>query len=192
MSDRVDNELRRVSTALAEVSPPKPDLPRLAVAKRKPQMLVAVASFIVVLGIGLAAGFLFNDASRLPASGIVEIPDGHVGLQVLEREMSYDDVGTFALDSGVGFACGAGGAGGVRSCVVWEDGVAVIIPFVVPDGVTVEVSTPSHDGRLEIPYEAGEPVGVRHDSGQFTVLHHVPGNETPFSYGSDFPASSAP
>lgn len=191
MSDRVDNELRRVSIALAEVSPPKPDLPRPAGAtRRRSRALVAVASFMVVLGIGLAAGLLFHDASRLPASGLVDIPAGHVGLQVLERDISYEDVGTFALDMRAEFACGGGGAGGVRSCAVWEDGVAVIIPFVVPEGVTVEVSTPIHDGRLEVPFEVGEPVGVRHDRGLFTVLHRVPGYETPFSYGSYFPASS--
>lgn len=75
---------------------------------------------------------------------------------------------------------------------MWEDGIAVIIPFSVPEGARAEVSSPSLEGRLEIPFEVGELVAVRHESGLFTVLHSVPGDETPFSYASHFPASGGP
>jgi len=189
MADRTDTELRRVSSALAEVSPSKPDLPRPQEAQRRPKLLVAVAAFIVVLGLGLVAGSLLGDEEPL-ASGIVAIPEDHAANDVLGLDASPAEISDLANELGLLAACGAGQR--AESCVLWEDGVAVIIPFRAPVGTTAEVSTPSHDGRLEIPFEVGEPVAVRHETGLFTVLHHVPGYETPFSYASYFPNSSAP
>lgn len=190
MPDRVDSELRRVSTALAAVSPPKPDLPRPAKARRRPQVLAAVASFIVVLGLGLAAGLLFGPTEELPASGIVPVPEGHAANEILALDASPNEIPDLAVDLGFDFSCGEGQ--GVASCAIWEEGVAVVLPFRAPDGAVAEVSTPSHDGRLEIDFEVGEPVAVVHESGRFTVLHRVPGYETPFSYASHFPPSSGP
>lgn len=62
MSDRVDNELRRVSTALAEVSPPKPDLSLRAgdssrgVAGPHTLCLVDDQGLMVVVPLRIAAG----------------------------------------------------------------------------------------------------------------------------------------
>lgn len=189
MADRVDTELRRVSTALAQVSPPKPDLPRPQEARRRPQLLVAVAFFVVVLGLGLVAGSLLG-GEEPTGSGIVAIPEDHAANEVIALDPDPAELSDLASRLGLSVACGAGQR--VESCVLWEDGVAVVIPIRAPDGTMAEVSTPSHDRRLEIPFEVGEPVAVRHETGKFTVLHHVPGYETPFSYGSYFPSSSAP
>lgn len=339
MSDRVDNELRRVSTALAEVSPPKPDLPRSAQAQRRPPVLAAVASFVVVLGLGLVIGLLVgSDSDRLPtvastlettstvraastrpvpedhlaarllaegagfeefsevshhcarggskagphticlvddqgmlvvvplriaadveaavrgsafdgetridlptvrsedslpaledlvaishtggsvevelwhngeagagmsselpsppgesaAIGTVPIPGDHVVYEILARGADRTEIPDLAREMGFESSCGAGMRLEVESCVIWENGVAVIIPFRVPDGSTAEVSSPSYEGRLDIPFEVGQPVGVRHETGLFTLLHYIPDDETPFSYGTYFPSTSGP
>lgn len=189
MPDRVDTELRRVTTALAEIGPPKPALPRPGESPRRsmPAFMVAIASFLLVLGAGLI--FRLVTTSE-PSTGIVAIPDNHVANEVLERGPSSDEIPDLAMEMGFEYLCGRGG--GVSVCTIWEDGIAVIIPYRVRDGSRVEVRTPSFDGPLEVPIEAGEPVGVRHDSGRFTVLHFMPGVETPFSHSTYLPSSSAP
>lgn len=189
MPDRVDQELRRVATALAEVSPPKPELPRPDAARQLSRLVVAAASFLVVLGLGLVAGLLFG-LGEPRASGIVPIPDQHAANQLLAQEAGPSEIPDLSIEMGFYFACGTGRQ--LESCVVWEAGVAVIIPYRVPEGATAEVSTPSHEGRLEIPFEAGEPIAVVHESGTFTILQHVPGVDTPYSYGTDFPPGSEP
>ena len=189
MSERVDNELRRVATAIAEVSPPKPELPRPDATRQVPRLVIAAASFLVVLGLGLAASLLFGPAEPR-APGIVPVPEQHAANQVLAQEAGPSEIWNLSVEMGFYFACGMGR--GLESCVVWEAGVAVIIPYRVPEGATAEVSTPSHEGRLEIPFEAGEPIAVVHESGPFTILQHVPGVDTPYSYSTDFPPASNP
>lgn len=191
MSDRVDNELRRVSTALAEVSPPKPDLPRPAEAKRKPRMLVAVASFMVVLGLGLAAGLLFGDQDPAETTaGTIPVPADHVAREVVAADLSFNEVAVFALDRGTDPLCGEGG--GAAVCVVWEDDVAVFIPFSLPEGITTEVSSPSLDGRLEVELEVGKLLAVPHPAGRFTIIHRIPGEDSTRSYDSELGSSNGP
>jgi hypothetical protein len=186
MPDRVDKELRRVTTALAVTSPPKPALPRPGESPRRsmPAYVLAIASFALVLGAGLI--FRLVTTSE-PSTGIVAIPDNHVANEILEREARFDEVPGLAAEMGFEVLCGRGGGGSV--CTIWEDGIAVIIPYTIRDGTRVEVRTPSFDGLLEVPIETGEPVGVRHDGGRFTVLHFMPGVETPFSHSTNFPSS---
>lgn len=191
MPDRVDTELRRISTALAEVSPSKPDLSGVTPRRTRPPALLALASFVVVLGVGLVAGLVLS-GDELPASGIVPVPGDHVANEVLELDVGPTEVPDLAFDMGFEFSCGAARGTAVQSCAIWEDGVAVVIPYSTRDGVTAEVSSPLYDGRLEIPFEEGEPVAVRHDTGRLTLLHYFPDEEAPMSFSSYFPASSAP
>lgn len=337
MPDRVDNELRRVSTALADVSPPKPDLPVREPSPRRPRVLVGIASFAVVLGLGLVAGLVLGgDPAQEPtpatnaapastlavaptasvpedhlaaellaagssyeefaavsllcsnggssagphtlclvddqglmvvvplrmaagveaavsgtafdgettislpavrsedslpelddlfaighgegsfevelrynreparasvsgyfpsdteqaASGIVPLPDGHIANEVIALEVGYDDIPQLADEMGFEFLCV--GNGGVSSCAIWEDGVAVILPFSVPEGAFARLSSPSLDGQMEIPFEVGEPVGLRHEEGLFNLLLYRREGEQPVSSGSYFPYSSRP
>lgn len=337
MSDRVDNELRRVSTALAEVSPPMPDLPRSAQARRRPPVLAAVASFVIVLGLGLVVGLLVgSDSDRVPtvastlqttstiraastgpvpddhlaarllaegagfeefaelshhcarggsnagphttclvddqgmlvvvplrmaadveavvrgsafdgetrielptvrsedslpaledlvaishtggsvevelwhngeagagmsselppppgdssAAGTIPVPADHVAREVVAADLSFNEVAVFALDRGTDPLCGEGG--GAAVCVVWEDDVAVFIPYSLPEGITTEVSSPSLDGRLEVELEVGELLAVPHPAGRFTIIHRIPGEDGTRSYSSELGSSNGP
>lgn len=192
MSDRVDNELRRVSTALAAVSPPKPELPKHAEStKRRRPILVAAAAFVLVLGLGVGAGLLFGNQDEPPTAGpIVLVPEGHIAREVVDANVLFDEVIDFVWERGALALCGEGG--GASVCVIWEDGVAVIVPFALPDGTVTEWNSSALEERVELELEVGELVAVAHEAGTFRLMHRIPGEDSPRSYSSEFPPASDP
>lgn len=190
MSDRIDNELRRVSHALAEISPPKPDLPRPGVAPKRsiPAWVVAIASFAVVLGAGLIAA-LVSGSEEQPTSGVISVPEDHTANELLAMEARPNEIPNLATEMGFEFLCGSGG--GVQRCVIWEDGVAVIIPFRVREGASLRVRSGPSAEWLEVPFDQGVPVAVGHESGLFIVQQLLDG-EHYSSASTYFPSSSSP
>lgn len=201
MSDRVDNEMRRIASALAEVAPPKPELrvPESSPRRRRPPLLVAVASFALVLGVGLVASLVVGGDPGVPpetgttpepGAGIVPIPDDHVVWQVLAEGSTFHEMVEIADSFRVESLCGSHQS--TEVCALWENGVAVVVPFRVRDGWGVQVSSPEIERRLDIPVEEGELVGVSHDAGRFTLLFIDDGGEVSGSTSTYFPSSSAP
>lgn len=161
MPDRVDNELRRVSTALAEVSPPKPELEGSnSTGKGRSPLLVAVASFVVVLGVGLAASLVLGGddvrepsvattvppASTLTVAPAGSVPEDHLAAQLLAESAGFDEF------SAVSRLCANGGssAGPHTLCLVDDQGLLVVVPLRMADGVGALVGGSAFNGEISI------------------------------------------
>lgn len=210
MPDRVDDELRRVSTALAEVSPPKPDLSVREPSPRRPRVLVGVASFVVVLGIGLIAGLVLGGdpaqqptvattvapASTLPVAPTASVPEDHLAAELLAEESSYEE---FAA---VSVSCSSGGslAGPHTLCLVDDQGLMVVVPLRIAAGVDAVVSGTAFDGETTISLPAvrsesslpdiDDLTAIGHGEGSFEVELHYNGEPARASVSGYFPSDT--